>query len=631
MTFEKWFILNHSVSKMLLRIFLSIHLFLSSVFAAQADPYEDINIGWDRLGAVLSRIVDNYYADIENAEIMQAAIEGMVDHLDSHSQFYDEADMRKLRQDTTGKYAGLGITIAIKDGFPIIISTMEDTPAWRSGIRSGDLIVSIEDLETKNMSLDEIVHQLRGDPGSVANLSLVSKIGAPERSMSIKRQLIRIYSVAFVDTMEPNIGYVSMRETRFSETTADEVKAAVMKVLENGAKSLILDLRGNPGGLLNQATQVADIFLPKGAPIVSIRERDGRHEDVKMSKYPLTTEEVPLVVLIDEASASASEIVAGAIQDNDCGIILGTTSFGKGSVQTIFELNEKTDSALKLTTALYYTPSGRSIHREFSGFNGSLDYISLGEHQVSAKALLGVLRNATNEDAALSSIQLLFGLDATAAQNLLSIRMRDLITMTGSDMNKDTANVSRGDSVYFTKGGRKVYGGGGIYPDVYVDVSKRPKYVTNLERKRVFFDFMVDFLSAESIIESERAIVDEVMLDAFAKYIFKKKLEDNIEDEYVRLHIDALVSFADEFGWREVVNALEPLGDELDFAIRQGLMTKMKPFISAALNRELVLRSLGKKALIKHDLLEDDQFSRAREILADSEKYKKILAEKLSE
>ena len=132
MTFEKWFIRNHSVSKMLLRNFLAIPLFLSSTFAAQTDPYEEINIGWNRLGAVLSRIVDNYYADIENAEIMQAAIEGMVDHLDSHSQFYDEADMRKLRQDTTGKYAGLGITVAIKDGFPIIISTMEDTPAWRA-------------------------------------------------------------------------------------------------------------------------------------------------------------------------------------------------------------------------------------------------------------------------------------------------------------------------------------------------------------------------------------------------------------------------------------------------------------------------------------------------------------------
>ena len=458
MGFDKRFNLKQNALKQPIRTLFLIPIFLSFTYAAQSDPYEDLNSGWDRFGEVLSHIVENYYADIENAEIMQAAIEGMVNHLDSHSQFYDEEGLRKLRQDTTGKYAGLGITIAIKDGFPIIISTMEDTPAWRAGIRSGDLIVSIEGLETKNMSLDEIVHELRGDPGSVVNLSLVSRIGAPERSMSIKRQLIRIYSVAFVDTIEPDIGYVSMRETRFSETTADEVKAAVMKVLGNGAKSLILDLRGNPGGLLNQATQVADIFLPKGAPIVSIRERDGRHEDVKLSKNPLTTEEVPLVVLIDEASASASEIVAGAIQDNDCGIILGTTSFGKGSVQTIFELNEKIDSALKLTTALYYTPSGRSIHRELSGFNGYLDYISLGEHQVSARALLGVLRNAKNEDAALSSIQLLFGLDVSTAQNLLSMRMRDLINLKDAGIVEDKVTISRMDSVYLTKGGRKVYG-----------------------------------------------------------------------------------------------------------------------------------------------------------------------------
>ena len=142
-----------------------------------------------------------------------------------------------------------------------------------------------------------------------------------------------------------------MRETRFSETSANEVKAAEAKVIENGATSLILDLRGNPGGLLNQATQVADLFLPEGAPIVSIRERDGQYENVKRSKSALATANLPLVVLINESSASASEIVAGAIQDNDSGIILGTTSFGKGSVQTIFEIDKEIDSALKLTTA----------------------------------------------------------------------------------------------------------------------------------------------------------------------------------------------------------------------------------------------------------------------------------------
>ncbi len=604
---------------------------MSSAHAAQTDPYKDINTGWDRLGAVLSRIVDSYYADIEDADIMQAAIEGMVDQLDSHSQFYDEAGMRQLRQDTTGKYAGLGITVAIKDSFPIIISTMEDTPAWKAGIRSGDLIVSIEGLKTKNKSLDKIVHELRGDPGSVVKISLVSKLGAPERSMVIKRELIQIYSVAYVDVIETNIGYISLRETRFSETTANEVKAAVKKLLERGAKSLILDLRGNPGGLLNQATQVADVFLPKGAPIVSIRERDGRNMDVKRSKSVMISEDVPLVVLIDESSASASEIVAGAIQDNDCGVILGTTSFGKGSVQTIFDLNESIDSALKLTTALYYTPSGRSIHRDLTGFNRSPEYIVLGDNQISSKALLAVLGKAQNEQAALLSIQLLFGLDASTAQNLLSMKMRDLINLKDVGTDGEMLSTSRSDSVYLTKGGRKVYGGGGIYPDVYVELFQKPQYVTDLERQRVFFDFMVDFLPVEFINESDSSIVDEVMLNAFAEYIVNRKLGKKIEDQYVRLHLDALTSLAHEFGWIEVVNTLEQLGNELDFSIRQGLMTKMKPFIRSALKRELVLRSYGKQALTKHDLLEDSQFSRAIEILEDRKKYKNILAEKGSE
>ena len=359
MGFDKRFNLKQNALKQPIRTLFLIPIFLSFTYAAQSDPYEDLNSGWDRFGEVLSHIVENYYADIENAEIMQAAIEGMVNHLDSHSQFYDEEGLRKLRQDTTGKYAGLGITIAIKDGFPIIISTMEDTPAYYAGIRSGDFIVSIEGLETKNLSLNEIVHELRGEPGSEVNISLASSIGGPYRSISLKRQLIRIHSVAFVENIEPNIGYVSMRETRFSETSANEVKAAVAKVIENGATSLILDLRGNPGGLLNQATQVADLFLPEGAPIVSIREREGQYENVKRSKSALATANLPLVVLINESSASASEIVAGAIQDNDSGIILGTTSFGKGSVQSIIPL--KNDGAIRLTIAKYYLPSGKSI------------------------------------------------------------------------------------------------------------------------------------------------------------------------------------------------------------------------------------------------------------------------------
>ena len=629
MGFDKRFNLKQNALKQPIRTLFLIPIFLSFTYAAQSDPYEDLNSGWDRFGEVLSHIVENYYADIENAEIMQAAIEGMVNHLDSHSQFYDEEGLRKLRQDTTGKYAGLGITIAIKDGFPIIISTMEDTPAYYAGIRSGDFIVSIEGLETKNMSLNEIVHELRGEPGSEVNISLASSIGGPYRSISLKRQLIRIHSVAFVENIEPNIGYVSMRETRFSETSANEVKTAVAKVIENGATSLILDLRGNPGGLLNQATQVADLFLPEGAPIVSIRERDGQYENVKRSKSALATANLPLVVLINESSASASEIVAGAIQDNDSGIILGTTSFGKGSVQTIFEIDKEIDSALKLTTALYYTPSGRSIHRILSRFDRSLDYITVGAHKISPQVLLTLLQSAEDENQALSSIQLLYGLDAITAQNILSLRMRDIIALNRSEINEDTNNLAKSDSVYFTKGGRKVYGGGGIYPDVYVELSKIPRFVKNLERKRVFFDFMVDYFSSESTNGYDISTVDERMLNAFAKYIFKKNLEDEIETDYVRLHIEALLSIADEFGWDEVSNSLQPLS--FDLAIKHGLMTKLKPFITSALNRELIFRIHGEKALIKHDLLRDNQFNHARQILRDNNKFKKILVEKLSE
>ena len=207
--------------------------------------------------------------------------------------------------------------------------------------------------------------------------------------------------------------------------------------------------------------------------------------------------------------------------------------------------------------------------------------------------------------------------------------MRDIIALNRSEINEDTNNLAKSDSVYFTKGGRKVYGGGGIYPDVYVELSKIPRFVKNLERKRVFFDFMVDYFSSESTNGYDISTVDERMLNAFAKYIFKKNLEDEIETDYVRLHIEALLSIADEFGWDEVSNSLQPLS--FDLAIKHGLMTKLKPFITSALNRELILRIHGEKALIKHDLLRDNQFNHARQILRDNNKFKKILVEKLSE
>ena len=269
-------------------------------------------------------------------------------------------------------------------------------------------------------------------------------------------------------------------------------------LIAKNVKGIILDLRGNPGGLLTQATQVADLFLPKGAPIVSIRERDGRREETKASQRRPVGGNLPLVVLIDDSSASASEIVAGAIQDNDRGVLIGTSSFGKGSVQTIFDLQEMAGSALKLTTALYYTPSGRSIHKEYSGQADQANRIKVEDHELPAALVMDVILEAGDEEAALSSLQARFDIDLGTAQTLLTSRLVDLVGM------ESKPPASRVDSLgwpdqYVTKRGRTVFGGGGINPDISVAAKRPSRYVHNLERRRLFFDFVIDYTSSDSL------------------------------------------------------------------------------------------------------------------------------------
>ncbi len=595
--------------------------------AAPADPYKEVNAGWERFGAVYARIVDNYYANLDQNEIMMAAIEGMLDQLDSYSQFYDEEGLRQLRQDTTGKFAGLGITVAIKDHYPVVISPIEDTPASRAGLRSGDLIVAVEGADTRDMSLEAIVDALRGEPGTEVRIEIVHRLGGPRHEVVIEREVIEIKSVSLAEEIRAGVGYISMRQTRFSESTSEEVEQAIKSLLTKGVTGIVLDLRGNPGGLLSQATQVADLFLPKGAPIVSIREREGRREEIKHSQRRPVLGELPLVVLIDDGSASASEIVAGAIQDNDRGVLVGTTSFGKGSVQTIFDLQEVTDSALKLTTALYYTPSGRSIHREYSGGADQANRIEIADRQLPAALVMDVILEASDREAALAAIQARFDMDASVAQKLLETRLVDLVGMESASSAADSLKLS--ESEYFTQRGRKVFGGGGITPDIVVAPRAPSHYVQNLERRRLFFDFLVDYSTADSI-QADRATegpqVDGEMLDSFRQFVRKA----NEKDDYT-VGLDQLSSLKDiakELGWGEVEASLENLEAAFVAERQKGFTEKVEPEIRFALERELALRYEGRKAQLKLELKGDPQLERAIDVLRDQEVYKEALAKK---
>jgi carboxyl-terminal processing protease len=605
---------------------IGILLFLQpqQSFSASADPYKQVNEGWERFGAVYTRIIDNYYANMDQVEIMQAAIEGMLDKLDSYSQYYNEEGLRQLRQDTTGKFAGLGITVAIKDHYPVIISPIENTPASRAGLQSGDLIVGIEGSDTRDLSLESIVDALRGDPGTEVRITVAHKVGGPPREISIERQIIEIKSVSIVEEIRDGIGYISMRQTRFSEGTSEEVEQGIKDLKAQNIKGLVLDLRGNPGGLLSQATQVADLFLAKGAPIVSIRERAGRREEVKLSQRQPVAAELPLAVLIDEGSASASEIVAGAIQDNDRGLIIGTTSFGKGSVQTIFDLHEVAESALKLTTALYYTPSGRSIHREYSGGADLANRITIGDRELPAALVMDVILEAADIEAASASLQARFEVDESLSQTILSTRLSDLVGMESGQVNRAIGKKEQLE--YFTQQGRKVYGGGGISPDIKVNALAPPRYVKNLERRRLFFDFVVDYIAADSTREDADLQVDDEMLNSFRGFVRQKNEEDGYdigEDQ-----LQALKEIAEELGWSEVKSSLDGLNRAFAAERMKGFTTKLEPDIRLALQKELVLRFKGRKAQQLAELEDDPQLVKAIELLLDKRIYEETLVRK---
>ena len=309
---------------------------------------------------VLDRIKAAYVEPVDDKTLLENAIKGMLSNLDPHSAYLEPEAFAELQESTSGEFGGLGIEVGIEDGFIKVVSPIDDTPASKAGIEAGDLIVKIDGNPTKGMSMMDAVGMMRGKPGSDISLALVREGGKPF-TVKLTRAVIKVNSVKS-QLLEPGYGY--LRVTQFQINTSEEVGKALARLRkENGKKlnGLVLDLRNNPGGVLQAAVEVSDHFLTDGL-IVYTKGRIANSE-LRFNADPADASEgVSLVVLINGGSASASEIVAGALQDQKRGVVMGTDSFGKGSVQTVLPLNN--DRALKLTTALYYTPNGRSIQAQ---------------------------------------------------------------------------------------------------------------------------------------------------------------------------------------------------------------------------------------------------------------------------
>lgn len=353
------------------------------------------------LSEVFDKIKQNYVEEVDDKTLLNDAVSGMVSSLDPHSSYLDEKSFEELRVGTTGEFGGLGIVVGMEDGFVKVVSPIDDTPAQRAGVQSGDLIIRLDDKPVKGMGLDEAVKIMRGKPGTDITLTVVRKGEDKPLKFTITRDRIRVKSVKS-KLLEP--GYAYVRISQFQERTGKDLRKAISKMKKESKgklKGLVFDLRNNPGGLLDSAVSVSDAFLNKGV-IVSIK---GRTEDSKISQSATPGDIMngaPIVVLVNEGSASASEIVAGALQDHKRAIIMGELTFGKGSVQTVIPIG--TNTALKLTTARYYTPSGNSIQAEGIKPDIDLDNIKVAKKEnndikaLSEADLTGHLENPNGKD-----------------------------------------------------------------------------------------------------------------------------------------------------------------------------------------------------------------------------------------
>lgn len=404
---------------------------------------------------ILSLIEQKYMEEIPPDRLIHSSIKGILNHLDPHSNFLDPDIFKAMQEEQRGSFSGLGIVISkpsIEE--PItIISPIEGTPAFRVGIRAGDVITHIEGLETLGMTVDEAVHRLKGPKGTSVTIT-IRRTGADEPlQFSIIRDDIPTVSIQHAYLIRPGVGYI--RINNFTRTTHRELLEKMTSLKSQGMKNLLLDLRWNPGGLLDQAVKVSEQFLDRGKLIVYTRGRiPGSDQEFRASaRRPAL--DLPIIVLVNRYSASASEIVAGAIQDHDRGLIMGTTTWGKGLVQTVYPLRQ--DSALALTTARYFTPSGRLIQRDYSSFE---DYFSENP--------------------------------SIPVESEREVRQTDL--------------------------GRKVLGGGGITPDFEVKAEEPTPFMSRLNRTPIF-NFAVRFISQHNGISKETFEVTEAILGEFARFL----------------------------------------------------------------------------------------------------------------
>jgi len=553
-------------------IIISSIIFVFEATGAGKIDYENVGKGIDLWGDVYKIVLSDYVREVDAWKMAKNGVQGIIDNLDPYSTFFDPGDYTQVQEDSRGEFAGLGIMISTVNDYPTVMeSPIDNSPAMRVGLRAGDVIVDIEGESTYKMPINTVVSKLRGKVNTIVNIKVRRGAGEDLIAFTIKREKIKLVNISYSGKIEDGIGYIKLN--RFNAEAPDEMAAAINDLRKDeNLKGVILDIRYNPGGLLNVAQSIANAFLAKGSLIVSTRGRNDKDKDQLVANDMPLMPRIPLVVLVNRGSASASEIVAGAIQDHDRGVLIGETTFGKGSVQTLLDLPGGT--GLKLTTALYYTPSGRCIHRE---------------------------RNLEEEMTAFS---------------------RDEEELRGTPQSAEDSLKTHSKFYTLTKD-RVVYEGGGVTPDLIVREKPVGNIVTQLVTQSVFFDFAVLYSEKHPDLKEDFVVTDE-LVDDFRKYI-----EDSKVFKYTipgKTHLDDFKKVIENEKYDgDVVKMIDTMEKTLIDRRNDDFNANLDT-IKRILKREISATKFGSAARTIASKDWDVQLQKAIEVLNNPEMYNSILS-----
>ena len=528
--------------------------FFGLLRSQQLDIYREIARSQQQIMTVYKYLVTEYIHELDIPQLTSKMINSMLENFDPYTEYYEEKDLEDLNIKTTGEFSGVGLQIYMYEGQLTVVGPIEGSPAFRAGIFTGDKITHIDGVSTDDMELKDATNLIRGEKGTDVVLTIKKPITDAVHDYTINRDVIAIKDIPYYGMVDPAVGY--LRITNFSENTPKETANAFLSLMDQGAENLIIDLRDNPGGLLSSSLDMLDLMLPKGLDMVSTKGRTGRVlKDYKSLNRTLLSEDIDITVLINEGSASASEIVAGVLQDHDRAVIVGSKSFGKGLVQSVIAIDNT--SALKITNSKYYIPSGRGIQKR--------EYID-----------------------------------------------KDLLS----------AERTKEDSLFTTKGGRKVLGGGGITPDILVENDEQYPLANAIYRDGGFFRFAQQ--TSDQYTSFEEVSNDSELMNKFADFIKENDIAGYVDGENELEKAKAKL-VKEENKNIFLNNAFSVIENQIKKS-QSAMLEAEKDFIEKMLLGWFAFYYEGDKGRYKFILQDDKGVQKSLEILLDDKLYTSILS-----